>query len=305
MSFRVDGFDKSKPMVIDPVLSFATYWGGSQYDAANGVAVDAQGNVLIAGVTDSTGYPTVNASYSNANVVGESAFIAKFNPAATTPGASVIFSTYFGGTNGGATAQALVLDPGGNIYLAGATAASDLPVSSNAYQNKPLTTSCLLVTINKVQQQYCGTGFVSKFSPLADHLLYSTYLGGEGYDFPYALAVDSKGNAYLAGQTYSRSFPTNNGYQTQLPGVGVGFLSELSPDGAFVLYSTYFGGENYDWITCVDVDRSGLVYVGGYTSSQHFPVTPSAYMTALKGPDNDAFLAKFDLTKSGQGIASV
>ena len=301
VKFQVGAFDKSKSMVIDPVLTFATFWGGAQYDAARAVAMDPQGNVVIAGQTYSGGYPTVNSHYSNANLAGASAFIAKFNPAGATPGASIIFSTYFGGVSSYSLGEAMALDSSGNIYITGLTDAADLPVSSNAYQRAPLTNLCEIFTVGKQQQETCGTGFVSKFSPGADQLLYSTYLGGENLDYPLALAVDAQGNAYVGGQTYSKSFPVNQGYQNQLMGVSDGFLSKLSPDGSQVVYSTYFGGANSDWINGVAVGPSGLVYVGGVTYSPQLPLASSgAYSSSLQGPNNDGFLAKFDTTKSGQ-----
>jgi uncharacterized protein (TIGR03437 family) len=301
VKFQVDAFDKSKPLVIDPVLTFATFWGGGQYDAARAVAMDAQGNVVIAGQTYSGGYPTVNSHYSNANLAGASAFIAKFNPAGATPGASIIFSTYFGGVSSYSLGEALALDSSGNIYLTGLTDATDLPVSSNAYQRAPLTNLCEIFNVGKQQQETCGTGFVSKFSPGADQLLYSTYLGGENLDYPLALAVDAQGNAYVGGQTYSKSFPANQGFQNQLMGTSDGFLSKLSPDGSQVMYSTYFGGANNDWITGIAVGPSGLAYVGGVTYSTQLPLASSgAYSSSLQGPNTDGFLAKFDTTKSGQ-----
>ena len=299
VKFQVAAFDRSKPMVIDPVMTYATYWGGSNYETAYSTALDAQGNVVIAGVTYSTGYPTVNASYNNSNPAGQAAFMAKFNPAGASPGSSIIFSTYFGGFTGGVLAFNMALDSSGDIFITGASAATDLPVSSNAYQRKATYTECVNFTINKVTNTYCGNAFVSKFSPVADQLLYSTYLGGEEYDIGLAIALDAKGNAYIGGQTTSHTFPLQQGYQTQIPGNNNSFLCKLSPDGSSVLYSTYFGGNNYDYINGVAVDASGLVYVGGVTGSPNFPVTPQAYSASMHGPNTDGFLAKFDLTKSG------
>ena len=299
VKFEIADFDKSKPIVIDPVMTYATFWGGSSYETATRTALDAQGNVVIAGVTFSRGYPTVNASYNNSNPAGEAAFMAKFNPAGATPGSSIIFSTYFGGFTAGVYATGMVLDSSGDIFLAGVSGATDLPVSSNAYQPKASYTECVNLVVNKQAVTYCGNAFVSKFSPNADHLMYSTYLGGEEYDVALSLAVDSKGNAYVAGQTTSHTFPLQQAFQTQLPGNNNGFLTKLSPDGSAVLYSTYLGGKTYDYINSVAVDASGLVYVVGVANSPNFPVTPNAYSASLKGPNMDGFLAKFDLTKSG------
>lgn len=296
--FQLAAFDKSKRMVIDPVMTYATYWGGSGYQQASAAALDADGNVVIAGYTTSLGYNTVNA-YSSSNASGQSAFIAKFNPSGATPGASIIFSTYFGGILGPSIATAVALDPSGNIYFTGVTNATDLPLSNNAYQRTPLTTLCQIETVNKTQVTVCGTGFVSKFAPAGDQLLYSTYLGGEDLDYPLAIAVDAQGNMYVAGQTYSESFPLSNAYQTHLAGSDNAFLSKLSSDGSTLLYSTFFGGASSDWINGIALDPSGRTYVGGVTYSQQLPVTPGAYSASLQGPNSDGFLAQFDLTKFG------
>jgi hypothetical protein len=129
-------------------------------------------------------------------------------------------------------------------------------------------------------------------------LSYSTYLGGSGSDYASGIAVDSEGNAYIAGQTTSTNFPTYNGYPASGDSNGVAFVTELNPTGTAVLYSTYLGGTGGDWGAAVALDPSGNVYVTGSTLSTDFPVA-NAFQSSLGSANGNAFVARIDTTQTG------
>ncbi len=210
--------------------------------------------------------------------------------AALTLGPSLNYSTYFGGS-GDDEIDAVVVDPAGNVYIAGTTASPDLPVKA------------------ALQGSLAGgtDAFVAKLN--TSGLVWSTYLGGNGDDHAQGIAVDSAGNVYVAGTTKSTNFPIANAFQP-VPGGGTdGFISKLSPTGSALVYSTYVGGSLEDGAMAVAVDATGNAYLTGYTNSSNFPVL-SAYQTLLHptdqsnftcvpGPCGDAFILKLNAAGSG------
>ena len=255
-------------------LVYSTYLGGSEYDRANGIAVDSSGNVYITGNTSSTDFPVKNAY--QATLAGEgngNAFIAKLDPS----GSGLIFSTYLGGT-GGDFGIAITIDSSGSAYIAGTTRSPDFPVK-NAYQ-------ATLAGFENV--------FVTKLASAGSSLTYSTYLGGTGGDRATGIAVDSSGNSYVTGYTSSPDFPVKNAYQATLAGEAVcnAFIIKLDPSGSGLIFSTYLGGSGYDTASGIAVDTLGNAYVAGATTSTDFPVK-NAYQGTLTG-DMGAFITKID-----------
>lgn len=309
VGFAVAAYDKTQPLTIDPVVNYATYLGGSSGETGAGVAMDQQGNILIAGQTQSSDFPAPNPLYPYTEAAstggpGVSIFVAKINPAASGA-ASLVWATFFGGKSGD-WASAIAVDPSGNPYITGTTGSPDFP-TKGAFQSQAGSgnitggQSCG-GTINGAGTNsvgICPTAFVVKFNAAGNQLVYSSYLGGEDGDSGYAIAVDASGNTYVAGQTYSTFFPVRNPYQMHRTGTYNGFLSVVAPNGASLLYSTYLGGETKDYISGLAVDASGKVYAGGVTSSTHFPVTQTAYLSSRQGPAYDGFVAKFDPTQTG------
>jgi hypothetical protein len=146
-----------------------------------------------------------------------------------------------------------------------------------------------------------GSAFITKLNPSGSGLLYSTFLGGNGDDTGYAIAVDGSGNMYVTGSTTSTNFPTTPGAsQTEFGGVGDAFFSKLNTDGSALLYSSYFGGNNVDQGSAIAVDGVGGAYIAGYTYSSNFPTTPGAFQTTYGGNGN-AFVAKIT-TGTAQSI---
>ena len=163
--------------------------------------------------------------------------------------------------------------------MTGQTYSSDFPITAGAFQTR----------LPNPQ-----TSYVSKLNAAGSALGYSTYLGGSEPGSGLALAIDSSGNAYVAGDSYSSDFPTNRGaFQTHYSGNDDGVVSELNAAGSALIYSTYLGGSGLDQIFAIALDSSGNAYVTGRTTSSNFPTTPDALQTT-SGGSFDAFVSKLN-----------
>lgn len=306
VGFVVDDYDRSRKLVIDPILSYSTYLGGTrdescltilglQFPVAGcpAVAVDTASNVYIAGITDSTNFPTVSARYPALKGTAADVFISKINNGGNT----LLYSTYLGGT-GTDYPVGIAVDQGFNILVAGNTTSSDFPTggTNTAFQGAPLSTNTHV--------------FFSELDSTGQTLVYSTYLSGNGADTASGLAVDSVGNGYVTGVTSSTEsatgFPSTLGaYQPNNKTVGGKqfFLTKVSPSlkgAASIPYSTYFGGSTTTDVTNeavgggVAVDPSSNVYITGGTtfSPPDMPIL-NASQGSLKG-GIDVFVAKIN-----------
>jgi len=277
----VGPYDHRRTLYIDPALAYSTYLGGTCCDQGRAIAVDAEGDTYVAGQTGSSNFPTVDPYQANITGTAGAAFVAKFDPTGTR----LLYSTYLGGTEG-ATIAGIAVDSAGSIYVAGGTASTDFPLV-NAYQSQFKGTG-----------QSPGQGFVTKFTADGSALDYSTYLGGSGANNGVsALAIDSAGDAYVAGSTNSTDFPTTaQAVQGSLRGQENAFVTELNPSGNALVYSTYLGGSGYDSEGAIAVDASGDAYVAGNTTSTDFPLVhpfQSANDETVNGSNNPtAFVAK-------------
>jgi hypothetical protein len=274
--FRVAHYDRSRPLVIDPVLAYSTYLGGSGDDSGNSMTVDAAGNAYVTGYTGSIDFPTAGTPSQGTSGGGLSdAFVTKLSPTS-----GLLYSTYLGGS-GEEAGLGIDVDTAGNAYVTGHTDSTDFPMAGTPSQ--PVKAAS-------------RDAFVVKLSPTSA-LVYSTYLGGSGWDYGYAVAVDTAGNAHVAGQTDSTDFPTaGTPSQPTYGGLGDAFVTKLGPTSSLV-YSTYLGGSGFDWGRDIAVDATGNAYVVGGTQATDFP-TAGTPLQAASGGDDDAFIAKLGPTSS-------
>ncbi|MGH9768830.1 MAG: SBBP repeat-containing protein [Blastocatellia bacterium] len=276
VAFEVGDYDAAKPLIIDPVLVYSTYLGGSGIDEGSSIAVDAAGQVYVAGFTDSLDFPLAGAAQSSAG--GEQdAFVAKLNAGGT----QLIYATYLGGS-GRDNAVSIAADSSGNAYVTGFTASPKFPA------------------LNAMQPVRKGpyNSFVTKLNA-AGAVVYSTYLGGSRADFGSSVAVDAAGNVYVAGMTTSADFPTSNALQPAFGGISDVYVAKLDPSGARLVFSTYLGGAATDGATSVAVDAAGNVYVAGVTNSPDLRMA-NPLQARHGGGLSDGFVAK--LNPMGTGL---
>lgn len=269
VGFAIAAYDRARPLVIDPDISYSTYLGGGRFDAVTSIAADGGGNVYVAGWTESGDFPALGGPQT-ANGGGVDAFVAKLDVSGR-----LVYCTYLGGT-GDDRALGIAVDASGSAYVAGSTGSADFPVR------------------NAIQQSLAGgrDAFVAKLSPNGATLVFSTYLGGSGLDSANAIALDAAGNAYVAGGTDSPNFPVAYAVQSSLAGSQDSFVAKLSETGARVFYSTYLGGSGDDQARAIAVDAAGTAYIAGGTTSGNFPLL-NPLQSALRG-SQDAFAAKLD-----------
>ena len=270
VGFRVGSYDRSRALVIDPVLAYSTYLGGSSGDSGQGIAVDSAGNSYVAGFTGSADFPAVNA-IQPAYGGNSDAFVTKFSP----DGNTIVYSTYLGGS-GEDLGVGLAIDSSGNAYVCGVTISPDFPVV-NAFQ-----------PVDHGQTE----GFVTKINAEGTALVYSTFLGGSAGELAFGIAVDSAGDAYVAGHTSSADFPTVNAIQPTFGGSADAFVTKFKADGSALVYSTFLGGSDIDEAFSIALDTAGRAYVTGTTSSRDFP-TANAIQPTFGGGLGDAYVTKF------------
>jgi hypothetical protein len=296
VSFEIDTYDTSKPLVIDPTLSYSTYLGGSR--GGYGIAVDAAGNAYVTGQAGSANFPATPGAFQTVmpSPYG-SGSVTKLNPTGT----AVIYATYLGGTLE-TDAYAIAVDAAGNAYVVG-RAAPNFPTTPGAFQ-----------TANKSAIP-AYNAFVTKLNPTGSALVYSTYLGGSMSDAANAIALDATGNAYLTGFTSSSDFPTTPGdfqpiYRASVQARNA-FVTKLNADGTALLYSTFLGGSNWDQASGIALDTQANAYVTGTTCSADFPITPLSFQMLYlgspfaQGPGGgpcNAFVTKLSLSTLAQPV---
>ena len=297
VAFEIGDYDASLPLVIDPVLSYASFFGGTSFDTAHDVAVDASGSVYITGETRSSDLPTVNPfdATKDGPATTRDIFVSKFD-LSQTGAAALVYSTYLGGASND-FGNAIAVDAANNIYLTGRTASTDFPVA-NAFSAA-------------IANPGNDDAFLSKLDATGASLLYSSYLGSGGaVDAGYDIAVDNAGVAYIAGQTTGSTtppvFPTTAGALRTSGTGGEAFLSKFDTTqtgAASLVYSTFLGGTSgTEEARGVALDASGFVYVSGETASTDFHVLNAFQNTKAGGAGvRDAFLTKLDTTQAGAG----
>lgn len=272
--FDVGEYDRTKPLVIDPLL-WSTVVGGSGIDRATAVAIGADRSPVVAGYTYSTNFPSTVGAYSIAHGGSIDAFVAKL----AADGTNLVYASFLGG---GVTdaAYAVALDSAGDPVVAGYTASANFPKTPSPSHD----------------DTYKGNGdaFVAKLSANGSVLAYSHTLGGADTEYAQSVAVDSLGSAVVAGYTQSADFKTTSGAFDQTYGGGDAdaFVAKFAPDGSSLSYSSYLGGSKGDIANGVAVDALGNAFVTGYTDSSNFPSTSKAYDKSHAGGNAEVFLIK-------------
>jgi hypothetical protein len=285
IGFQLAAYDTSYPLIIDPILSYSTYLGGSSSDQGFSIAVDQTGAAYIAGATASADFP-LGGPMQPASSGGQDAFVTKLS----VDGPAIVYSSYLGGM-GDEKAFGIAVDLSGSAYVTGFTASANFP------------------TTNPIQMSYGGGTtdvFIAKLNGAGSALVYSTYLGGNGADVGDSVILDSAGNVYATGYTSSTNFRTVNAIQSAPGGNGDAFILKLNATGSALIYSTYLGGTGYDEGFGIAVDTSNNAYVTGATRSFNFPTAGplQAFMGNTTCADDgtvdscDAFVSKLNTTGS-------
>ena len=288
VGFDVAGYDATRPLIIDPVLSYSSYLGGSGADSAHGIAADpgTAGIVYVVGETTSTNFPTTVGSFQPTLGKGTDCFVAKFDTTKSGQ-ASRLYATYLGGSGvdqcyGIAVDRSPDANVPHNVYITGRTTSTNFPLATKLNGNNRGGSDAIVVKLN-------DTGSA---------LLYSAYVGGSADELGLAIAVDDEGQAYVTGRTTSTNFPVIGGFQATLGDAsGDAFVTKINANGTAFVYSTYLGGNGTDQGQGIAV-HGGIAYVTGDTSSTAgFPTTNGFQLTS--GGNGDAFVAKVDTTKTG------
>jgi len=281
--FKVGSYDHTRPLVIDPSLSFDTYVGTPDGSATNAIAIDSSKNVYVAGLAASSQYPTTPGAYQTTfGGVGD-AFITKLS----ADGSTLLYSTYVGGSSAD-WASSIAVDASGNAYVSGATQSSNFPVTPGA-----------LHLFNTSANGY--TGFILKLNPTGSSLIYSAEIGNA---FVPSIAIDRAGDVYATGTASGSPFETTPGaYKTTVgttncPGFGTGgesesYVMELNPSGSAPVYSTYISDCEEGAAIAV---QNGEAYITGITQ-QHHPVT-SGVVQPTYGGDFDTFVTRLNTSGS-------
>lgn len=285
---RVGTYDARKPLVVDPVLEYSSFVGAGVTDAITAVAADSNGRLYAVGYTHNSDLVDSPGSLQVKNNGGIDAFAAVFVP--TASGAdSLRYLTYLGGTRDD-SATAVTVDSAGQMYITGTTTSSDFPLAGNSVQTA--------YKISPTSSVFLPNAFVAVIS-IDAALVYGSYFGGTGGDYPFGIALDAQNRIYVVGTTSSADFPaTASAYQTTLFGPTDTFVFKIDTTASTVAYATYLGGEGRDDGRGIAVSPSGLVYFAASTLSLQFPMAGKSYNNSLPGIES-LVIGVMDLTQSG------
>jgi len=311
VGFEVSEYDRTQPLVMDPILNYSTYLGGTgDENVAEGIAVDSHGHAFVGGTTFSTDFPTTASAFKAAPPASTPAvFLSEFDPTGT----SLLYSTYLGGSAGD-FGFGVGVDSTGNVYVTGEALSTDFPTTANAMIPSPLASNPN------------GTAFISKINPGVSgvgSLVYSSYFGGTNGDFGNSVAADSNQVAYITGLTISApgalgtgGFTTKNAFQAGLIDAtdGNAFVAAIDTTqagAAGLKYSTYLGGDGANAGTAnllfgdqgfgIATDGVGGAFVAGTTTSDNFPASAGAFQKLPPAGNilGAAFVTNLDTTASG------
>jgi hypothetical protein len=273
VGIQVASYDSRLPLIIDPVVVYSTFLGGSKNDVASAIAVDASGNAYVTGFTNSLNFPTLSflpgqATFVSTQTSAQEVFVTKLNSA----GSALVYSTYLGGTGSGVADQGfgIAVNSSNQAFITGTTSASDFPTTcTNAF-------NCTI-------PNPAGTVFLTQLDSTGSALLYSTFLGGSGRELAFGIALDPAGIAYITGNTNSPNFPVTAGTFQSTDNVTTAnaftaFISKIDTTKSgtpSLVYSTYFGGSGGETAFGIAADANGNAYITGETASSDLPIPPS------------------------------
>lgn len=335
VEFNLGHYSEFAPLIIDPVLVFATYSGSVTDNFGMTATYGYDATAYSAGIIYGNAYPTPdplaydvtsNMTVANVGVVTTDAFISKYSADGTT----MLWTTFVGGgddTHGTETSNSLICDKFNNIYLYGVTSSDDFPIVGG-YQSTFGGGTTLSVNFNGTNFHNDGTDiYVVKFSANGQNLLGSTYMGGSANDgvnykvtsgsynnvaaydslttnygdqFRGEIMLDSLGNCLIASCTRSTNFPTQNAFQPALAGNQDGVIFKLSSNLSTLQWSSFYGGTNNDACYSVKIDSSYNIVFAGGTSSTNLPGMGTGWQTTYNGGKTDGFVAK--LNQNGTAI---
>ncbi len=278
IGFALGEYDRTRPLIIDPTLTYSTYLGGFYGEGAADIALDATGNIYVTGGTSSSDFPTTPGVFQPVWGGQSDAFVAKLS----ADGSTLIYSTFLGGDgeiDGGDVGQSISVDAAGNATIGGSTDAENFPTTPDAYQ---------------IVFGGSGDMFISKLNADGSDLIFSTYYGDEGVEAGSKFVTDAAGNTYFTGYFEGAA----NSYA---------LVAGLSADGSRLLFQRSLGGhipgpgdENANTHGGgIALDSAGNIYVTGDTRASDFPITFGAYRTTIEAFE-DGFITK--LAPSGQQI---
>ncbi|MEO8024843.1 MAG: SBBP repeat-containing protein [Bryobacteraceae bacterium] len=295
VGFHVGAYDRSRPLIIDPVVGYTAYFGSTYADGIVSIGTDSIGALYILGYTNSTDLPVPEDTTQSINKGLQDMFVARVKDGQVT------FYTYLGGSNQDEP-KAMSVGLSGNVYITGTTLSLDFPVTASAYQST--------LSGSKSDGTNLGTSdaFLARIDPSSGSLAYSSYLGGLKDEIGYAVAAAPNGIAYVTGVTNSDSYPinSNNAFQGANAGGYDMFVAKFdtTKSGADSLPgSSYLGGSNQDAGRAIAVDPTGGVWVAGVTDSGDFPIFGESYRFAYAG-NSDAVLIKLNPDLSGIAYTS-
>ena len=365
VSFEVGTYDRAQELVIDPVLVYSSYLGGSsQQSVINGMTTNAAGDIYVTGVTNAVDYPTTAGviqptcptAMPGQTKCGPSSLSAAFVSKIGADGQSLIYSTYLGGSgsgygvggsgvsqggNGADYGTSIAVDANDNAWVLGGTNSNNFPITADAIQLYCSPTSAGYCLYGSGCSGYYGeistcagyngggeyiygptSLFIVKLDPAGANILYGTFLGGSWGEVPAAIALDATGNVYVAGTVqpgFNSNLPpaqvgfynypvTPSAYQTTSPSQGwSAFVTELSPDGHSLVYSTYYAAPVGQVLCNTLAVNAGKIFIGGSTWDPALPTTTGALSTTcpVNPPGtgtlcvNNGYVAEFDPTQSG------
>lgn len=307
VEFRLGQYDHSRELVIDPILSYSTYLGGTNIDGANAIAVAPDGTAFIAGGTFSLDFPTAHPlqpNHGGPDDFDRDAFVAKLS----ADGSTLLYSTYLGGKNQD-VANGIAVDSLGDAYVVGTTISPDFPVTSLSFNPACGSDSgCGSKTCS--QGLFVSNAFVSKLNPQGSGLVYSGFLGQFENVEGQAIAVDENQIAYVTGATEFNPLPqgaacgpfpiTGNAAQPNFGGGATdAFVTKITAAGSQIQYSTYLGGDDEDIGYGIAADSTEDAYATGVTYSATFPQVNGEQ--PVYGGAGDAFLTKLNTKLVGAG----